>query len=69
MQKGFSMTLYLSDLDGTLLSPQAALSPFTAETLRRLLRAGLAFSVATARTRESSQLILAPWGRCLCRSC
>ena len=30
-------TLSLSDLDGTLLTPEAALSPFTAETLRRLL--------------------------------
>ncbi|MCL2299251.1 MAG: GNAT family N-acetyltransferase [Firmicutes bacterium] len=51
-------TLYITDLDGTLLSPRAALSPFAAETLPRLLRGGLQFTVATARTWESSRLIL-----------
>jgi len=52
------MTLYISDLDGTLLTPQANLSPFAAENLLRLLRGGLRFSVATARTWESSRHIL-----------
>ena len=31
-------TLYLSDLDGTLLAPAQNLSPYAAETLRRLIR-------------------------------
>jgi len=51
-------SLYISDLDGTLLTPQAALSPFAAEHLQRLLRGGLHFTVATARTWESTRLIL-----------
>jgi len=51
-------TLYISDLDGTLLTPQASLSPFAAETLLRLMKDGLQFTVATARTWESSRHIL-----------
>ena len=34
-------TLYLSDLDGTLLTSKQALSPYAAKTLRRLIREGL----------------------------
>jgi len=52
------MTLYISDLDGTLLSPQAALSAFATENLLRLMRNGLRFTIATARTWESSRVIL-----------
>lgn len=48
-------TLYLSDLDGTLLTPQACLSAFTAETVRRLLREGMAFSYATARSFSTAK--------------
>lgn len=52
-------TLYLSDLDGTLLTPEAALSPFTAETLRRLLGSGMAFSYATARSFSTAKKVTA----------
>jgi len=51
-------TLYISDMDGTLLNPKAALSGFAVDHLLRLLRGGLQFTVATARTWESSRLIL-----------
>lgn len=43
-------TLYLSDLDGTLLRSDGALSPFTRQAISRLSRAGTLFSFATART-------------------
>lgn len=43
-------TLYVSDLDGTLLNPRAVLSPFSAAILRERIAAGLDFTVATART-------------------
>lgn len=43
-------TLYISDLDGTLLAPGARLTSKTAEILNRLIDAGGFFSVATART-------------------
>ncbi len=43
-------TLYVSDLDGTLLGPDACISPETADTLNRLIDRGMLFTVATART-------------------
>lgn len=43
-------TLYIADLDGTLLNPQAVLSAKTAAILRERVEAGMAFTVATART-------------------
>jgi Cof subfamily protein (haloacid dehalogenase superfamily) len=53
-------TLYISDLDGTLLDSRAALSEFAVEALNRMARAGLRFSAATARTWESTRVVLAP---------
>ena len=46
-------TLYVSDLDGTLLTPTATLSTYTRNTLNRLLAAGLPFTVATSRSVSS----------------
>lgn len=43
-------TLYVSDLDGTLLRSAAALSPYTCEVIGRLTAAGMLFSYATARS-------------------
>lgn len=43
-------TLYLSDLDGTLLKSDASLSQNSADILNFLLDKGLLFTVATART-------------------
>lgn len=43
-------TLYLSDLDGTLLSSDCILSKKSADILNFLLDKGLLFTVATART-------------------
>ena len=51
-------TLYLSDLDGTLLMPDASLSPFSRQCLNELIRQGLSFSCATARTAASAVPIL-----------
>ena len=42
--------LYVSDLDGTLLTPASQISSFTAEILNQLIDQGLLFSIATART-------------------
>ena len=46
-------TLYVSDLDGTLLTTTATLSVYTRDTLNRLLRSGLPFTVATSRSVSS----------------
>lgn len=43
-------TLYISDLDGTLLNPESRISSFTADALNRLIGQGMLFSIATART-------------------
>lgn len=43
-------TLYLTDLDGTLLDSRGRLSVFSARALRTLYEAGVAVSVATGRS-------------------
>jgi len=43
-------TLYVSDLDGTLMQPGAYLSHKTVELLNRSIRDGKLFTIATART-------------------
>ncbi len=47
-------TLYVSDLDGTLLNSRAEVSRFTADTINRLIGCGMAFTVATARSVYSA---------------
>ena len=51
-------TLYVSDLDGTLLQSDATLSPFARQTLTELLDGGLRFTVASARSVFSIREIL-----------
>lgn len=52
------MKLYISDLDGTLLDQNAEVTDFTKETLNRLIKGGLNFTAATARTIASAGKIL-----------
>ena len=52
-------TLYISDLDGTLLTPDALLDPADRDALAALLTGGLAFTAATARTQATVRFILA----------
>lgn len=51
-------TIYVSDLDGTLVNNQAELSPYTLENLRGLIADGLPFTVASARSIVSIQQML-----------
>ena len=51
-------TLYITDLDGTLLNSDKETSPYTRDTLNKLIAGGLQFSVATARTASSAVKIL-----------
>lgn len=51
-------TLYISDLDGTLLQPNVELSKKTIDILNELLARGMLFSVATARSIASVKTIL-----------
>ncbi|MBR0141135.1 MAG: HAD family phosphatase [Ruminococcus sp.] len=45
-----SKVLFISDLDGTLLDPSSDVTDVTAEKLNRLIKKGMNFSVATARS-------------------
>lgn len=51
-------TLYVSDMDGTLLGAEAKLSAYASDSLRRLLEEGLCFTVASARSIASIRHIL-----------
>ena len=47
-------TLYISDLDGTLLNSHAELSDYTLKALNSLIGKGIHFSLATARTAATT---------------
>lgn len=51
-------TLYMSDMDGTLLNNDGAVSQKSRETINRLVKRGMLFSVATARSLMSVAEIL-----------
>lgn len=52
-------TLYLSDLDGTLLRPDQRTSAYTNATVNRLVSEGMLFSYATARSYNTSRKVTA----------
>ena len=52
-------TLYVSDLDGTLLNSKGELSDNTAAIINSLISHGLDFTVNTSRTPKSAEHILA----------
>ena len=55
-------TLYVSDLDGTLLTPEECLTPFAAETIRHLTAEGMLFSYATARSFSTARKVTGALG-------
>ena len=58
-------TLYVSDLDGTLLDSETTLSQFSRDTLNALMDQGLLFTVASARSVASMRHVLAGLRLCL----
>ncbi len=52
-------TLYVSDLDGTLLKNDQTLSKYTVDTLNSLIERGMIFSYATARSIVSASKVTA----------
>ena len=50
-------TLYVSDLDGTLLNSEARLGGRTVEIINRLIKAGMLFTFATARSFSSAMAV------------
>ncbi len=51
-------TLYMADLDGTLLNSKGELTGFSRTTLNALIERGLNFTVNTSRTPESALSVL-----------
>ena len=58
------MTLYVTDLDGTLLRSDATLSEYTANTLNRLIDEGVMFTYATARSYVSASPLVKKLNLC-----
>ncbi len=52
-------TLFVTDLDGTLLTREEKVSPYSCEHLNRLIDAGMLFTYATARSARSAFRALA----------
>ncbi|MDR2898336.1 MAG: HAD family hydrolase [Spirochaetaceae bacterium] len=50
-------TLYVTDLDGTLLNSKNELSDYTVKTLNELIDRGMCFSYATARSLSSASIV------------
>lgn len=50
-------TLYLTDLDGTLLTTRQRVSPYTLAVLCRLTERGVLFTYATARSLTSARVV------------
>ncbi len=46
-------TLYVSDLDGTLLNKQAKLTPRTIDIIQKQIQSGVFFTIATARSQSA----------------
>ena len=51
-------TLYVSDLDGTLLNSNSAVSENSKAIINKVIEKGLLFSVATARTPATVMKLL-----------
>jgi Cof subfamily protein (haloacid dehalogenase superfamily) len=50
-------TLYVSDLDGTLLRQDESISKYSLDTINGLIKSGMAFTYATARSIYTSSVV------------
>jgi hypothetical protein len=53
-------TLYLTDLDGTLLTPDQTLTPYTVSVINDFIASGGYFTYATARSRVTANQVTSP---------
>lgn len=57
-----SIRLVLADVDGTLVTPEKALTPRAVEAVKRLKQAGIAFSITSGRPPLGMQMLIDPLG-------
>lgn len=57
MEPSMKKTLYVSDLDGTLLRSDETVSGYTCEVIKKLTANGICFSYATARSAVTAQKV------------
>lgn len=50
-------TLYVTDLDGTLLNTHDTINPYSIEIINRLVEQGMLFTYATARSQVSAAVV------------
>ncbi len=50
-------TLYVTDLDGTLLNSNSSISPYTLKVINQLVEEGIHFTYATARSLSSASIV------------
>ncbi len=51
-------TLYVTDLDGTLLNARSRISPYSIAVIHSLIKKGMLFTYATARSLSSSLVVM-----------
>ena len=56
--------IYISDLDGTLLNSKGELSDKTAEIINKLIKDGMHFTIATARSIYTASDFIKKLKRC-----
>ena len=42
--------LYVTDLDGTLLNQNASISPYSEQVIKKIIKQGIHFTIATGRS-------------------
>ena len=42
--------LYITDLDGTLLNQNASISPYSEQVIKKIIKQGIHFTIATGRS-------------------
>ncbi|MBR5798954.1 MAG: Cof-type HAD-IIB family hydrolase [Lachnospiraceae bacterium] len=65
IQKSARKTLYVSDLDGTLLRSNETTSEYTNNTINKLVNEGMIFSYATARSYVTAQKVTKGLNACI----
>ena len=60
--KGGDIALLISDIDGTLVTPEKLLTPAAAAALRSLAEAGVGFTLVSSRSRHGMEALVAKLG-------